>query len=117
MKKILLILPFLLLTGCDNKKYDDSFDHFCDFYDDYHVSYYIETTTDNDVHELRYVSKTLMGKSTIKRDDCNFIYAKLDVTYVSNGEFYKLNWLVEYKYNDDYSYENTTDYSVTYGAL
>ena len=114
MKKILLFLPFLLLTGCNNKKYDDSFDHFCDFYDNYHVSCHIESTTDHDVHELKYVSKTLMGKSNIKRDDYNFIYAKLNVTYISDHKVYELNWLVEYKYSDDYSYEQATDYSVAY---
>ena len=113
MKKLLLLLPLVLLTACSNKNYDDSFDHFCDFYDNYKVSYYIEATSAHDVHELRYVSKILMGKSTIKRDGYNLIYAKLDVTYLSSDKFYNLNWLVEYKYSDDYSYENVACYSNT----
>lgn len=115
MKKV-LFLPLLLLTACNNKKYDDSFDHFCDYYDNYKISYYIETTTDHDVHELKAISKTLMGKSIIKRDGYNFIYAKVDVTYLSD-ELYKLNWLVEYKYNDDFSYENIACYSNVGGLL
>ena len=111
MKKLLILLLPLLLIGCKSKNYyDDSFEHFCNFYNDDYVSYYIETTTEHEVHELRTIAKTLAGRSVIKRDGYNLIYAKLDVLYLSNEKFYNLNWLVEYKYNDDYSYENATNY-------
>lgn len=113
MKKLFL-LPLLLLTACSSEKYDDSFKHFCDFYNNDYVSTYIETTTDHDVHELRTISMTLVAESVFKRDDYNFLYAKLDVIYLSNDKFHELKWLVEYKYNDDYSYEQVTNYSVVY---
>jgi len=108
--KLLFLLP-MLLTGCEEQTYDDSFKHFCDYYNSDYVSAYIETTTEHDVHEIRTTSKTFMAHSIFEREGHNFLYAKLDVLYLTDEHFHSLKWLVEYEYSKDYSYENVVCYS------
>lgn len=115
MKKTILLLVACILSlgACSKAKNNETnFDRFCKYYNDAYVNCYIENAGYL-IEETTVVSKKLMAEG--KRDGLNYLYADVEAEFLipKDNLEHKLKWLVEYTFNDDFSYQYVMSYGET----